>query len=356
MSLPPVAQTTIVNEEPTLTRSIAPLQHCFESRSGRGTAGGGRNAAPFVEIAKHHSVVIGGAHRREAGATDRRQNAVHRTPNTRGTDAAERTHMTMTAAASAAYQRDLYAERYAYLRQAYDFFRYDARYRLQLMEETFRAHDIPFERQRVFELGFGTGSLLLRFDVTSTLHGCEISTSAVRELTRDPRVQAYRDPRFLLSQADGMPRFPGSDYDVVIASHVLEHVPDDRAVLDQLAERTKSGGWGLFFLPLERPRHNPDHARVYTAAGFCQLLRETGFEPVVVDENFRFASHFVQLINWPSRARIPVLGTLVEVTKSAALAMMPTELVGVFEQPLARLHVLPMQLMVLARRTPRRSA
>lgn len=247
-------------------------------------------------------------------------------------------------------QRRVYATRYAHFRRLHDLVRYDARYRLLLMEETFRSHAIPFERQRVYELGFGTGSMLLRFDATCTLHGAELSHSAIAGLRADPRLADYREARFVACAEDGTPRFPDRDYDVVIASHVLEHVPDDHRALSLLAEHTRAQGHGLFFLPLERPRHNPDHIRTYTAAGFEQLLRATGWEPLLVSENFRYASHCVQVVNWPSRARIPVLGPMVEAVKSATLALAPTELVRLVEEPLARLHVAPRQLMVLARR------
>lgn len=247
-------------------------------------------------------------------------------------------------------QRAIYAQRYRWFRTLHDLLRYDARYRLLLIEELFRAFDIPFEHQRVFELGFGTGSLLLRFDTTSTLHGSELSESAVDALRSDPRLRSYEEAQLTLCHDDGAPRFPDRDYDVVIASHVLEHVADDRQTLMQLRDHTRRSGYGLFFLPLERPRHNPDHARTYTAAGFSRLLRQTGWQPLHVSENFRFASHVVQVINWPSRARIPLLGPLVEVVKSLALAAVPTTLVRLVEEPLAKLHVTPYQLMVLAQR------
>jgi hypothetical protein len=62
------------------------------------------------------------------------------------------------------------------------------------------------------------------------------------------------------------------------------------------------------------------------------------------------ASHFVQIVNWPSRARIPLLGALVEAVKSLALALPPSFVARALEEPLARLHVSPTQLTVLAKR------
>lgn len=250
-------------------------------------------------------------------------------------------------------QRRVYAERYRHLRQVHDLLRYDARYRLFLLEQLFRRFDIPFERQRVFELGFGTGSLLLRFDHTSCLHGSELSQSAVETLAQDARIKHYREVVLVPSHGDGSPCFPDHDYDVILASHVIEHVPDDRETLAQLLAHLKPGGHAVFFLPLERPRHNPDHARTYTAAGFTRLLREVGFEPLFVEENFRYASHWVQVVNWPSRRRIPLLGTAVEVVKTTLLALAPTSVVRLVERPLERLQVAPYQLLVLAKRPDR---
>jgi SAM-dependent methyltransferase len=252
-------------------------------------------------------------------------------------------------------QRKLYAQRYVHFRALHDLLRYDARYRMLLMEEVFRKYDIPFEHQRVYELGFGTGSLLLRFDTTCMLHGAEISESAISGLSGDPRIAAYQEARFSACDSDGSPSFPDANYDVVIASHVLEHVPDDRHALSLLHRHTRDGGHGLFFLPLERPRHNPDHARTYTSAGFTRLLRATGWERLSVSENFRYASHLVQVINWPSRRRIPLLGHAVEALKTLMLALPPTTFVRLVEEPLEKLHVAPYQLMVLAKKSAARA-
>jgi SAM-dependent methyltransferase len=219
------------------------------------------------------------------------------------------------------------------------------------MEELFNKRRVPFERMKVYELGFGTGYLLFRFDNTSTLHGCELAEEAVAAIKADPRLKRHEKTSFVCSNPDGSPRFPSSDYDLVIASHVIEHVPDDARTLKLLAAHTRDNALGLFFLPLEPPGHLPvTHARTYTAAGFTDLLRATGWEPLEVCENFRYSSHWVQVFNLPARRRVPVIGAMVEALKNISLSLPPTSFVRLVEKPLAFLHVKPRQLMVLARR------
>jgi len=247
------------------------------------------------------------------------------------------------------YGRGMYAG--SWWRKLRWLFRYDCRFRLLLMEELFRRHRIPFERMKVFELGFGTGDLLLRFDGTSTVHGCELSAEAVEAIEADERLERYAEARFTRADALGRPVFPVDGYDLVIASHVIEHLADDAGALRQLAAHTRPGGHGLFFLPLERPGHLPAlHARTYTAAGFVGLTESAGWEALEVSENFRYASHLVQMVNWPSRRRVPVVGRLVEAAKNAVLGVSPAAFIRVVEEPLARLHIAPRQLLVLARR------
>ncbi|NOZ85720.1 MAG: hypothetical protein GXP49_05570 [Deltaproteobacteria bacterium] len=127
-------------------------------------------------------------------------------------------------------------------------------------------------------------------------------------------------------------------------------MPDDAATLRAMAEHTKPKGYGLFFLPLERPGHNPDHVRIYTAAGFTMLLKDAGWRPVETWENFRYASHWVQVLNWPSRRRIPVIGQLVEAAKNVTLSAGPASVMRRLEATLNSLYVMSYQLTVLARK------
>jgi SAM-dependent methyltransferase len=84
--------------------------------------------------------------------------------------------------------------------------------------------------------------------------------------------------------------------DGFVCSHVLEHVPDDKAALRELLRVLKPGGWGMLLVPIvlaapaidedpgplspdERWRRfgQDDHVRLYSKQGFVERVRSAGF-------------------------------------------------------------------------------
>lgn len=90
--------------------------------------------------------------------------------------------------------------------------------------------------------------------------------------------------------------FPDASFDVVLTSHVLEHIPDDRAALAQLARILRPGGWAVVMVPFD-PRlpvspegadirspaermarfGHPYHYRIY-GLDLVDRLADAGFE------------------------------------------------------------------------------
>ena len=119
-----------------------------------------------------------------------------------------------------------------------------------------------------------------------------------RALAEDPGV------RLVAADLARLPFTPGS-FDAVIASEVLEHVADDRAVLRGLADLLRPGGlvaitvpnarYPLWYDPLNRVLEKvgvtpirrgplagiwPDHRRLYTAESLRSLVTDSGLEAV----------------------------------------------------------------------------
>ena len=96
-------------------------------------------------------------------------------------------------------------------------------------------------------------------------------------------------------------QFPDEHFDMIICSHVLEHVPDDRKAMRELSRVLKKGGTGLVLSPMredwETTREDPsitdpeeryrlygkfDHVRYY-GRDYVDRLKEAGFQVEVID-------------------------------------------------------------------------
>lgn len=89
---------------------------------------------------------------------------------------------------------------------------------------------------------------------------------------------------------------PDDSFDVVLCNHVLEHVPDDRAAMREIARVLRPGGWAVVMVPVARGRAateedstltdrderlrrwgQEDHVRLY-GADYVDRLHESGLD------------------------------------------------------------------------------
>lgn len=93
-----------------------------------------------------------------------------------------------------------------------------------------------------------------------------------------------------------MPEINSDTYDILICSHVLEHVEDDKKALSELYRVLKPRGWGIIMVPiiltLDQIDEDPqvtddgerwrrfgqfDHVRLYNKSGFVERVEAAGF-------------------------------------------------------------------------------
>jgi SAM-dependent methyltransferase len=90
--------------------------------------------------------------------------------------------------------------------------------------------------------------------------------------------------------------YPDQCFDIIYASHVLEHIPDDRQAMRELVRVLKPGGWAILQVPLDPERTityedfsiiapearekafgQRDHVRIY-GLDYWTRLQEAGFQ------------------------------------------------------------------------------
>lgn len=120
-------------------------------------------------------------------------------------------------------------------------------------------------RRFVVDIGCGVGSTLTAFHLDYSCIGYDPSPDAI-EFAR------IRHPTFDLRQGTAVDALSAlGDVDVVLLNDVIEHVPDDRALLGAVAERMRPGATLLLTVPAEMALWSPHddkmgHYRRYDTA------------------------------------------------------------------------------------------
>jgi ubiquinone/menaquinone biosynthesis C-methylase UbiE len=76
-------------------------------------------------------------------------------------------------------------------------------------------------------------------------------------------------------------KYPDHSFEVILCSHVLEHVPDDRKALREFYRVLSPGGWAMIQIPISDPVTFEDltitdpeeRLRLFGQRGSCASLR-----------------------------------------------------------------------------------
>jgi ubiquinone/menaquinone biosynthesis C-methylase UbiE len=223
------------------------------------------------------------------------------------------------------YNAEFYASHY---RRAGLGLRYDLLYRKHRIARMLAQAGVEMARPgfRAFEYGFGAGHLLRVVAGARAVVGMEASPSAV---ARACAMKPQGHPEWTMTRWSDAARIPlpGGTFDLVTASHVLEHLPDDTMALAEWIRLLRPGGHLLVILPSHESLFpGSKHLRVYEKGAFCERLTTMGLSRVAVDEHQRFDRPFKHrsLVLLSRKGLLPRL--LVELPKT--LLFLPAQLLS----------------------------
>jgi SAM-dependent methyltransferase len=110
--------------------------------------------------------------------------------------------------------------------------------------------NLPRAHVTVLDVGFGNGMLLFTFAASCRLLGTELSPAAIHQAQVQARRRRYGDYLFVEPDDRILPFRLGA-CDLVIASHIVEHVADDLGLVREMLRVLKPGGHLILLLPLD---------------------------------------------------------------------------------------------------------
>jgi len=187
----------------------------------------------------------------------------------------------------------------AYYNKPDVWFKYRYRTRIKDLYCKFLIESLSVSRKdsTIVELGFGHANVILSFPITNNIVGFELSQSAISKAEKRASQKGFKNFKFY--PIAGCPNIGHKvkKAAIVIASHVLEHVEDDRRIAKEIYNLLEPGGRFVVLVPVNEFKEDPNHVRVYTPDS-CRLRMEgIGFKCARIIE-FDYFFSFLERIYW----------------------------------------------------------
>lgn len=142
----------------------------------------------------------------------------------------------------------------------------------------------PAETLRVLDYGSGFGTLLLALPRSGfELYAYDLSERAVLQLCAAARYLGREIHPF-------EPERHALGLDVIVCSHVLEHVPSDSALIARFVAALAPGGLLLVNVPVHEQWDDPKHARRYSESVLRERLEQQGLSVLKMVETDRVSA------------------------------------------------------------------
>lgn len=204
---------------------------------------------------------------------------------------------------------------------------------------------------KVFDQGFGLGHMLFSFNPGCEIAGLELSPTAVASAQQEAQRRGFTkvDLR-VFAPGEPYPKEWHGRFDVVLSSHVLEHIEQPAPVVKALVELLGPGGQACLVVPVnERPGEDRNHFHLFTPDSFRRLLEDSGLvieEMHTVDRLWRV---LCPVAYWQERSP-GLLSRMCSVGVNALFGPMPHFMLRFIDRVLAVFGVPPRQCFAWCRR------
>lgn len=167
-----------------------------------------------------------------------------------------------------------------------------------LAHAAFKEAGISLNQKRILDFAFGSGSFLLQCPLDAQLFGCELDEGWVDE---GKNLFSRRGFTNVVLEA-----IPGgkwenvtllkSRYDVIVCSHVLEHLEEPVTLLRSLREALIPGGYLLVLLPINETAPDPAHLHPIDDQVIHDWFSEESMKQILLWKRDTFIYHFQRML------------------------------------------------------------
>jgi SAM-dependent methyltransferase len=178
------------------------------------------------------------------------------------------------------YDKEYHQEAHSYFKNNYYYF-----LRAKTAFRTFFSQIPNLRKKKVLEFGCGVGQNI--FAIKDIASGYDIAKFS-REFCKKKNIKIF----------DSESKIPNNNFDVILSSHVLEHIKEPLENLKLLRDKLKKQGVLILVLPIEDYRkedYAPDlrnyHLYSWNFRSINNLLHEAGFEVINNKKNYGAGHH-----------------------------------------------------------------
>lgn len=194
---------------------------------------------------------------------------------------------------------------------------------------------------KILDYGSGWGVYLLNLARASIDAYCfDVSKNAVKSLKSVMRFSRRVVKEIGFDENNNI--YP-NDFDLIVCSHVLEHVESDKSLLRQLVQALRPGGYLLVNIPINEIWRDPKHTRTYSINILEKLMTSTGLKIIVQRESDKWSGF---LIKYEVAYESNLLARLILRALRGLLALLPYTLIRFGEDIFLKSYQ-PQQLIML---------
>jgi len=162
------------------------------------------------------------------------------------------------------------------------------------------------ENVRVLDYGCGWGTFLLSLPRQGVqAYGFDIAKNALQTLKK---VMRMRGRRLYDIGLDEQGEMSPQGFDVILCSHVLEHVESEQTLLKTLKAALRPGGYLLINVPINEVWDDPKHVRRYDAQILADRMLNIGMNVITSKEEDRWTGFLLQREKTGSIGRLGYMG------------------------------------------------